>query len=56
MKNYFIMFAVCVVVIVSTTVVLMRFFKRLGAIEEERWGKKKDWTSGLEKKGKKKGE
>jgi len=42
------MIATCVGVVVALGFILTRFFRQLHRIEEERWGKMKDWAFGLQ--------
>ena len=46
--RYILMTVTCVFVSAAMGVILTWFFRRLHRIEEERWGKKKDWASGVQ--------
>lgn len=45
------MLVACVVVAVAMVVILRMFFKKLGAIEEERWGPGARWGAAVRHKG-----
>ena len=48
MVRYTLILITCMCVMGAMAFILTRFFRRLHAIEEERWGKMKDWASGLQ--------